>query len=103
VALVVIYPSNAAHPVELAPKDPDAVIPYSFDWSDWLGGETILTSEWIVPAGITLQNEAVDAPGQITTIVLSGGTAGETYLITNRITTATRTEDRSMRIPVRTR
>ena len=35
-------------------KDPDAVLDYGFDWSAWLeAGDTIVTSEWIVPEGIT--------------------------------------------------
>ena len=84
-------------------KDPNSSIDYGEDWSDttygpWLEtGETISSSTWIVPAGLTGGTESNSTTQ--TSIFLSGGTEGETYTITNRITTsASRTEDRSMKI-----
>ena len=87
--------------ITLEPKDPNAVIDYWIDWSKWLrGNDTVLTSEWIVPAGITQDSEANDTT--TTTIWLSGGTAGSTYSLTNRITTAQgRTQDKTITIRVR--
>lgn len=67
-------------------KDPDSIEPFSINWSDWLNGDTISTSSWTVPAGITLDSDSNDTT--TTTAVLSGGTAGNNYEITNRITTA---------------
>ena len=32
-------------------KDPDAVLDYSVDWSLWLAGDEISTSEWILEEG----------------------------------------------------
>jgi len=90
--------------IPLAPiKDPDSVVDYGFDWENWLdteNTETISTSTWILPTDLTEVNSST--VGYKTTVLLSGGNVGQTYTITNRITTsASRTEDRSMTIPVR--
>jgi len=76
-------------------KDPDAVLDYLWDWTSWLQtGETITTSTFIVPTGITKNSDTNTAT--TCTIWLSGGTIGATYKITNRIvTSAGRTNDRS--------
>jgi hypothetical protein len=80
-------------------KDPDAVLDYAPDWTTWLDGDTIDTSTWTVPAGVTSESE--DFTTTSTVIWLSGGTAGESYRITNRIVTAGgRTDDRSLLIRV---
>lgn len=85
----------------LAPKDPNAVVDYNIDWSSWLpDDDTISTSEWIVPAGITEDSET--NTDTTTTIWLSGGTAGQSYSLTNRITTAQgRTQDKTITISVK--
>lgn len=71
-------------------KDPDEVLDYQINWSASLygldGDDTITASTWIVPAGIAKNAESHN--DDTTTIWLSGGTAGSTYEITNRITTA---------------
>lgn len=84
-------------------KDPDSIIDYGTDWGNaeygsWLAdGETIVTSSWVVPTGLTSVSESNTTTE--TAIFLSGGTVGETYTLTNRVTTsAGRTEDRSMLI-----
>ena len=83
-------------------KDPNAVLDYSFDWSDWLAEfEEISTSTWVNPDGITINTSAKTATS--TVVWLSGGTAGKTYRLTNRIVTTsnpTRTDDRTMTIEV---
>ena len=83
-----------------APKDPSAVLDYRIDWSAWLaGGDSIMTSSWAVPPGITKDSESHTAT--TTTIMLSGGTVGQNYDITNTITTAAGLTDcRTLRIPV---
>ena len=96
------------------PKDPDAVLNYEFDWADkeagtnvsgddgWLQGDTIATSTWIVPAGIAKDSDSKTIT--TTGIILSGGTSGQSYTITNRITTAAGlTDDRSAKIVVSSR
>ena len=73
------------------PKHPNETIDYSFDWSDSLPeGDTISSSLWALAAGsdgeLVLGIEEASDTG--TTIWLSGGTDGERYVLTNRITTA---------------
>ncbi len=81
-------------------KDPNAILDFGLDWSPWLGADTIATSVWTLPAGITQQSASNTTT--TTTIWLSGGTAGTKYLVTNRITTAGgRTDDRTMTINVK--
>ena len=81
-------------------KDPDAIIDYSIDWSDWLQSDTISTGTWVVPAGI-IETQRVQTES-ICTIYLSSGTAGNTYSVTNRITTANgRVNDQTIFIIVR--
>jgi len=83
-------------------KDPNAVLDYSIDWPRWLAGDQIAASEWIVASGLTKMAESKTATS--TTVWLSGGTAGQSYIVTNRITTAAgRTEDRSFTIRVEER
>lgn len=109
------YPANTANPVVLAPKDPDAVVDYLFDFApltngrdplgtDWLGaGETIQSFNVSVPAGLTLDSSVAADSNTSVRAWLSGGTAGETYTVTCRITTnntPARIEDRSISITV---
>lgn len=83
-------------------KDPDAVLDYSVDWSRWLAGDELATSEWIVAADLTKASET-NSPTKAT-VWLSGGAAGLSYSVTNRITTTGgRTEDRSFTIRVEER
>lgn len=84
-------------------KDPDAVLDYGVDWSAWLAtDETISTSTWIVPDGLTKDSDSNTTT--TTTVVLSSGTAGQTYQVTNRITTSdSRTDDRTFIVRVRER
>jgi len=83
-------------------KDPNAVLDYSIDWTRWLAGDQIAASEWIVPSGLTKMADSKTSTSA--TVWLSGGTAGQSYIVTNRITTAAgRTEDRSFTIRVEER
>lgn len=81
-------------------KDPDAILDFSIDWSNWLAtGETISTSTWNVPTGITKDSDTNTST--VTTIWLSGGTVGTTYEIVNHIATdAGREDDRTIKISV---
>ena len=84
-------------------KDPDEVLDYQFDWSEWLqSGETISTSTWEVETGITKDSDTNTTT--TTTIYLSSGTDGETYTITNTIeTNVSRTAVRSAEVVVEDR
>jgi hypothetical protein len=80
-------------------KDPNAVLDYYVDWTRWLNGDTIATSVWTVTAGLTVANDTHTTTAA--TVWLSGGTVGETYKVTNRITTTGgRTEDRSFDVKI---
>lgn len=67
-------------------KDPDAILDYAVDWSSWLGADTIAASTWAADAGITVDSDDFDNTS--TVVVLSGGIVGQTYYVTNSITTA---------------
>jgi hypothetical protein len=76
-------------------KDPDSVLDYAFDWTEWLGTDNISTSSWTVPLGLAEVTNTKTA--KTATVWLSGGTAGSRYIITNQITTAAgRIENQSM-------
>lgn len=84
-------------------KDPASILDYGVDWSDWLAsGETISASTWTIPTGITKDS---DSKGDESTVIwLSGGTAGATYTLENKITTSdNRTVERSIQIIVEQR
>lgn len=84
-------------------KDPDAKLDYAVDWSAWLeDGDTITASTWIVPEGLTASGQTVE--GEKTVVWLAGGTAGQSYKVTNRVTTsAGRIDDRTLQVTVRER
>lgn len=76
-------------------KDPDETLDYLWDWSAWLGADTISTSEFTVsPSGLVIESD--NNSDKTSVVWLSGGTAGLIYDVTNRITTvAGRTADRT--------
>lgn len=81
-------------------KDPDAVLDYVFDWTDWLdAGETISSHVITVETGITKDSDSES--GGLVTVWLSGGTVDSYYIVSCKIVTSdSRTEERSMRIQV---
>jgi hypothetical protein len=81
-------------------KDPNAVLDYGFDWSEWLAtGETIATSVWVVTTGITKDSDLRTATE--TKVWLSGGIVNGVYRARNRITTSqSRTDDRTIIVRV---
>lgn len=80
-------------------KASGAKLDYSIDYTDWLDGDTIATSAWDIPDGITTSGEANTTTA--VTIWASGGTEGETYELENTITTASgRIEVRSIFIGI---
>ena len=81
---------------KIIPKDPDAVLDYAFDWTEWLeDGDTISSHTVTVDTGITKDSDN-ESSGTVTTW-LSGGIAGTDYTIACKITTsAGRTDERSI-------
>ena len=86
-------------------KDPSDVLDYVINWAAQLtqdGSDTIATSTWTVPTGITQASESETTTAA--TIWLSGGTAGTDYDCVNKIVTAaSRTYERTITIKVRNR
>jgi hypothetical protein len=79
-------------------KDPDATLDWIFDWNDWLSeAETISDSEFILDPGISIDPvKGFTNTMKTTTVWLTGGTEGQVYRVTNRITTSEgRIDDRS--------
>ena len=72
--------------IERKYKDPNETISFGMDWSEYLGAATISSSSWIVPAGITQLSSSNTTTKA--TVMLSGGTLGDIYRITNRINTS---------------
>ncbi len=83
-------------------KDPSEVLDYTVDWGANIlaTGETISTSTWTVPSGITKDS---DSKTNTTTVIwLSGGTADTDYDLVNKIVTSgSRTFERTITIGVR--
>jgi hypothetical protein len=86
-------------------KDPDAVLDYTFDWSQWLTGtDAITSSTWIVESPLEIVPASDSFTDTTATVFLSGGEEGSNYTLTNRITTdGSRTDDRTIEIHVRSR
>ena len=71
-------------------KGPDEVLDYEVDWSDRLAGDSIITSSWQFTQtdnAMTIGPFSPSFSTQATTVWLSGGTVGQTYLLLNTITT----------------
>lgn len=80
-------------------KDPDETIDYVFNWKPELDGDTISTSSFVLPDGLT--SVSTSNTTTTATIFVSGGSEGSTYRITNRIVTAGgRTRDRTIYVLV---
>lgn len=87
-------------------KDPAAVLDFSVDWSDWAkAGETISTSVFAVEGtagNLTLTNQTI--LNNITTVTISNGYEGNTYVIKNTITTnSSNTDIRRFKLKVEKR
>ena len=82
-------------------KADQEILIYGFNWADWLStGDTLQSSTWVVPAGLTNEGEQVSS--DTTTIKIGGGTIGETYEVVNEITTTTtdETSERTFKVRV---
>jgi hypothetical protein len=91
-------------------KDPNAVLPYRFDWTDWLEGDTILNADVAVSpdvaAGVKIDDHTHDT--KVVTVWLSGGVAGQTYTVTCSVFPASGAahnmrDDRSLLVRVKER
>lgn len=67
-------------------KDPSETLDYTINWSALLAGDTIATSTFAVPTGLTLSSSSNTTT--TSTAWISGGSWDRTYTITCTITTA---------------
>ena len=68
-------------------KYPSSNLDYGHDWSDWAEpADTIATSVWDVGVGLTKGLDGIN--GMLTYVMLSGGTGGTRYSVTNTVTWA---------------
>lgn len=83
-------------------KDPDGLLDYAVDWSEWLPeGDTIASASWLVDDA-DLVIESSTATSTVATVRVSGGVVGTRYQLTNRITTVTGlVTDQTLRIRIR--
>ncbi len=83
------------------PKTSSDVLDYKVDWSTWLGTDTITSSSWTIPAPlVTVLSQYTTTS---TTVFVTGGSDGITYLVSNTInTTGGRTVTRSFQISITT-
>lgn len=98
-----IYRSARPHFVSLAVKDPDAVIDYQVDMSNYLqDGETLTTASFILEPGVTLVKDSESFTDTTGTVWLSAGDENIDYTLIFRFTTSnSRSDDRSFIVPVR--
>lgn len=81
-------------------KDPNAILDWLFDWSDWLhDGETIVSTTVTPASGITVNSTSHSDTGVV--VFLAGGSAGSVYRVSCLITTSqSRTDERSINVRV---
>lgn len=83
-----------------ATKDPNDVLDFVINWADRLGTDTIASSVWTVPTGLTAG--ATSNTTTTTTVWLSAGVLDDDYEVLNRITTTGgRTMDQTVKLKVR--
>ena len=89
------------------PKDPNAVLDYTFDWSKWLAkiADTITSVSFTLGVGATITEVSHSNTTTLATIKVSGGTvplvAGTLESITCRIVTvAGRTDERTFYLQI---
>lgn len=72
-------------------KDPDEVEKYTIDWTQYLKGDTIASTDWYMnesttASGITLSSETNTTTSA--SVNIGGGYHGGRYVLSNRIVTA---------------
>jgi hypothetical protein len=66
-------------------KDPNAILDYAFDWTEWLDGDTIASYTIECQPGLTLANQNLDTANKKVIVWLSGGTPGSSYSLLCRV------------------
>jgi hypothetical protein len=81
-------------------KDADAVLDWTFDWSEWLHSGEVIVSSLITPdTGLTIDSSSHGDTSVVAWV--SGGTPGNVYRVASRVTTSDgRTDERSINVRV---
>lgn len=66
-------------------KNPDDEVDYYIDWTPWLAGDTISTSQWTIPDGLTKISDSIS--GSLAVIWLGDGVSSTNYIAVNTIVT----------------
>lgn len=68
-------------------KQPSEILDYDVDYTDWFSGrtDTPVSITTVIATGITEVSHVLN--GMVAKVILSGGTDGQTYKITVRLTT----------------
>lgn len=83
-------------------KDPSDELDYAAGFLEWLGEDTIADAEWTAPSGVTVERS--ENTTTTATVWISGGTAGVTYPMVCKITTAAgRVCERTIKLKVKER
>lgn len=83
--------------------DSGAKLDYGFDWQDIFVDDTIQSTTWTVPTGLTkLSTQVTDGTQSI--VWLSGGTAGQVYeCVCHVVMASTREDERTLWISCKER
>lgn len=84
-------------------KDPEAILDYVWDWTDWLGNDTISSFQVTPPTDILVEGDPTQLDGVVTAF-LKGGTLNKSYIVVCEVVTnGGRTDDRSIRLIIEQR
>lgn len=82
-------------------KDPQAVLDWQFNWSNWLSAGESITGTPVVTVDSGLTKDSQSNTGNTVTVWLSGGTLGTLYKVACRVTTNQgRTDERTIGIRI---
>lgn len=83
-------------------QDPQDRLDYEVDWADWLPtGDTVIASAWASSDPVlVLEDDAFTTTSAV--VFVSGGTLGQSYLVTNHIETGQgREKDQTLKIKIK--
>jgi hypothetical protein len=84
-------------------KDPNDSAVYRIDWTDRLAGDSISTSTWTLLQGSVALGSSSNTT-TTATVLITGGTIGETATIVNRVTVSSGEQwEQTVKLPVRKR
>lgn len=97
-------PEGPYYPGQTIKKDPNADLPYDFDWSEWLGDTAQIASADVEVAPDVVEASSTIVGGTVVRVRLTGGTVrSATYSIRCRVTTnetPPRIDDRTIHVRV---